>query len=645
MCGIAGIIDLDRILSLSERQIRVKEMNNKIIHRGPDGEGSYNDAYCSLAMRRLSIIDLYNGDQPLWNEDRSICVFMNGEIYNFPEIKTELAKKGHIFYTNSDTEVVAHLYEEHGVELATYLKGMFTICLYDLKQGIWHFFRDRFGEKPLFYFKSRKYLSFSSEISSLLCDHNVPRHLNRRALPYYLTNTFVPEPDTLLTGVYTLPPGHRMSFKDGDLNIQQYFEVDYKNDSALGSINECIEFLSPVLENAVRRQMISDVPIGAFLSGGIDSSTVVAHMQEFSSKPVQTFTVRFEDAKYDESLIAREVANYLGTDHNEITIPNHTFSEDMFWKIIDHVGCPFPDSSAIPSYFITEKIRKYVTVALSGDGGDELFAGYPFYSWWGKVNKLRSVPGFIRNIAMQAISHSKTLQKQAHGRQLLRALQANKGTPTEIGARMSILFSPEEVKCLLGEDLSEFRNLSKFPIQADQWSELRKAMYYRLIHDLPLDMLIKVDRMSMANSLEVRAPFLDPDLFDASCKIPDQFLIKNGKGKYIIRELMKKKLPPSVFNHPKSGFSIPLHHYMNKAFATLCDELILQNDVMLELFDKKWLRSFVNRGLRQKMDEMLTVYRVSHQLWSLLQLGGWIKHLNITNSTVSEAADSVRGVV
>lgn len=626
MCGICGIISTQ--FDLENGNQIVSEMNDAIRHRGPDEDGRFEDEYCNLAMRRLSIIDLTGGKQPIYNSDKSIVAFLNGEIYNYRELKTDLEREGVAFYSKSDTEVLPHLYQKYGDQFISMLKGMFTFCIYDVREKRWLFARDRFGEKPFYYHYKAGYLTYSSEIDSLLKNSEVPRILNNGALPYYLSNTFVPEPETLFRDIYSLPPGHYMVYQSGNINITSYFEPNYIKDKSLKTEEDCVEYLNPILKNAVKRQMVSDVPIGAFLSGGIDSSTIVANMQEYSDKPIKTFTVRFDDAKYDESPIAREVAQMLGTDHHELTIQNRTFSEDIFWKIINHVGLPFPDSSAIPSFLISKEIRKFVSVALSGDGGDELFAGYPFYQWWQKVYNLRIIPQFIGNFASDTFT-SVGWNQQPKIRQILRGIEANAGTANEIGARMSILFDPLEISQLIPNYKHSFERLSNFPAESDSWSIMNKSMYYRLKHDLPLDMLTKVDRMSMANSLEVRAPFLDPDLFDASTKIPDMFLIRQKKGKDIIRKIMKNRLPDSVFNHPKTGFSIPLHHYMNQIFEKLCQDLILNNNAMLRLFDEKALNFFVARGLSQKKDKELTAYRSSHQVWSLLQLGGWLKEYNV----------------
>ncbi len=635
MCGINGIINSKT--SKERRLSTVENMNQTMIHRGPDEDGFFNDEHCTLAMRRLSIIDLHSGKQPIYNEDKSLCIVFNGEIYNFQELKERLIKNGHQFRTNSDTEVIVHLYEEEKYNTPKFLKGMFAFCIYDLRNKEWFIARDRFGEKPLFYYHKGDAFSFSSEIKSLLEDKSIPRQLNQNALPYYLTTSYVPEPFTLLKDIYTLKPGHSLIFKNNEVKTQPYFKVDYTPNQDLKTEEDCKDYLKPILEKAVKRQMISDVPLGAFLSGGIDSSTVVANMQRISDKPIKTFTVRFQESKYDESPIAKEVSKHLGTDHHEITVPNSDFSEDIFWEIIDRVGFPFPDSSAIPSFFITKEIRKHVTVALSGDGGDELFGGYTMFQWWMRVLSLKKkYPSVLRKAMLggaELLSHVPKVNEVGLIRQAKRALTVAEYPVDGFGMALHNLYPAKDIAKYVNINAKhDYSLLSVFPKEAKNWTDLRKAMYYRLIHNLPLDMLIKVDRMSMANSLEVRAPFLDVDLFTASQHIPDEFLIKNGKGKYILRELMKDYLPESVFNHPKSGFSIPLHKYFNADFKKLIKELITEGNSPLDaIIDKKYVEQILHEGLHnQTNNAKSSVYQSSHRLWSLVQLYGWVKRFDVT---------------
>ncbi|MBC7486851.1 MAG: asparagine synthase (glutamine-hydrolyzing) [Cytophagaceae bacterium] len=630
MCGICGTIG---IFGKEERDAVVNKMNEAIIHRGPDESGWYSDEVCTLAMRRLSIIDLDQGTQPKYNKNKTRLIFFNGEIYNYQELRNDLIEKGYFFHSNSDTEVIVNLYEEHGDNMLLLLKGMFAFCIYDKEKEDFFFARDRFGEKPLFYYQKGSGLIFSSEVKSLLENPAVERILSRENMAYYLKVTFVPEPGTLLKGVYSLPAGSFMKFSKGKLTVSKYFDVDYRIDKNIKTIEDASSVIKPVFEQAIKRQMISDVPLGAFLSGGVDSSAVVAQMQMVSSKPIKTFNVKFEESSYDESPIAREVASILGTEHHELVISNAEFKEEIFWKIIDHVGLPFPDSSAIPTWFITHEIKKHVTVALSGDGGDELFGGYPVFDWYRKIRAVnRITPNFIREAGEGVLAMAKKaplFRSSSMLRQMEKGLHlagiSEQALPIEIHA----LFDDYQIYQMTGVK-SDYQMMHDTPDKSEEWSDLRKIMYYRLRYNLPLDMLVKVDRMSMSNSLEVRAPFLDPDLFAISSTLPDHLLREAGIGKLALREMMKGILPDSVFSHPKSGFSIPLHKYQNKQFEELVAQLFSETSPFTNLIPKDILTYIKIQGLQNKSNNSaISVYKSSHQLWSLLQLAGWMKRFAV----------------
>ncbi|MBW8049766.1 MAG: asparagine synthase (glutamine-hydrolyzing) [Cytophagales bacterium] len=637
MCGICGIASP---LNFNERDAIVHKMNNAITHRGPDENGFYSSGFCTLAMSRLSIIDLKGGKQPIFNENDQYCVIFNGEIYNYKELKEDLSSKGHKFKTNTDTEVIVHLYEEYGADTPRYLKGMFAFCVCDIKNEALFFARDRFGEKPLYYYyKKGVGIAFSSEIASLLSYPAVPRILDFEALGYYLKVSIVPEPLTLFKDIKSLPPGCWLEYKDDNIKVKSYHQIDYAPDKNLKTISDVIDLINPVLEKAVKRQTISDVPIGAFLSGGIDSSTVVAKLQQNSSKNIKTFTVKFEESTYDESKIAKQVAQHLGTEHHEITIPNMNFTPGMFWTILEHTGLPFPDSSAIPTYIITKEISKYVKVALSGDGGDEVFAGYNIFQWGNKIQSLKKMPPGLRKFNSWVLNKltSSPFFAISKLRQIRKATNISLFDDNYLPVELHSMFNTHQLnKMIVDKTTLEYVNgqmplLTYLPEEAEDWTQLKRLMYYRLKHNLPLDMLTKVDRMSMANSLEVRTPFLDVDLFDESMKIPDKFLIKNGKGKYIIRQLMKNSLPRIVFEHPKSGFSIPLHKYQNKAYEELANSLINENNPISELFSKQYINIVKELAFTRKSDKGdFSVYQITHQLWAIMHLFGWVKRFGVS---------------
>lgn len=623
MCGISGIISSTDV---EVRQSQVRRMNDAIVHRGPDDEGFFSDDFCTLAMKRLAIIDLEGGKQPISSDCGRFLIFFNGEIYNYRELKKALIDLSCNFRSDSDTEVVVNLFKYFGKSMLSKLKGMFAFCIYDIEEGSYFFARDRFGEKPFFYFSGNGNFIFSSEIKSILSSETFIPVLNKSKLKSYLRMGYVDEPDTLIRDVYTLPPGcYLVLSKDRQISVESYFSWSYNPDNNIRTLDDAVELIKPVFEAAVKRQLVSDVPVGAFLSGGIDSSTIVATMAKLSDRPIKTFTVKFNSKGYDESKIARIVSERFKTDHNEIIVENNQFEESHFWRIIDHVGLPFPDSSAIPSDMVTNIISKHVKVALSGDGGDEVFGGYTVFDWLSKINSFSNIPKGLRDVSTFALSNVNKVINSNHVRQFEKVLKLS-NLPLEHAIREThALFDLDEVDKLLIDKLDHYI-FDQFNIND---TLLRNSMRYRLMYDLPLDMLTKVDRMSMANSLEVRSPFLDVDLFDASCILPDQFIRQNGLGKLVIRKMMNEILPIEVFNHPKSGFSIPLHDFKNDNFKLLAKDLI-SAPYMFELFNKDYLQNIYHLGLNDAKDNgQGSVYRKTHQLWSLMMLSGWITRFGI----------------
>jgi asparagine synthase (glutamine-hydrolysing) len=637
MCGIAGIISKKKSKN-TETVKTVDAMVQGLIHRGPDDEGRFDNNFCALGMRRLSIIDLDHGSQPIFNETKDILVFQNGEIYNFQLLREDLKALGHQFSTQSDTEVLVHLYEEYGESMFAKLEGMFAICLYDLPKQKFIIGRDALGEKPLYYCDSMNEFSFSSELKSLLENRAISRKLNKEGLLYFLRTSLLPAPITMFEGVKVLPPGHYVRIEKGEVSIHKYFTIEYKVNKDIVTLDDAKSLIKPLLVNAVNKQSVSDVPIGAFLSGGMDSSTTVALLQQQSSKPIQTFTAKFEDQKYDESKIAKKVAEHCGTDHHELVIEDAGFTEEIFWEIINHVGEPFRDSSAIPTYFITKKIREHVKVAISGDGGDELFGGYDLFQWYKKILDLKKMPNVAKGVLQGSAGIAQSMgvfKNNSKLRQANRALKTAQLNENEILVSLNEMFTPFEMKSLLSEGFQFDENnlcplLTEYPNESKDWSSLRKAMYYRSVHTLPSNMLPKVDRMSMANSLEVRAPFLDKKLFEAAAQLPDEFLIKAGKGKYLIREMMKGELPEEVFSHPKQGFSLPLQKYQNEGFISLAKRLLFDENPMPSLFKRSELERIYKQGIELEKDtNQISVFRASHQLWMMMQLFGWIKQFEV----------------
>jgi asparagine synthase (glutamine-hydrolysing) len=621
----------------------VTKMNMALVHRGPDDGGQFNDHTCSIAMRRLSIIDLATGHQPIENEDNSLAIVFNGEIYNFAPLRKQLEKTGrHQFRTQTDTEVILHLYEDRGSETPSLLHGMFAFCIYNRRDKTMFLARDRFGEKPLYYSIQGGALAFSSEIDSLLSWSEIPRKIDYEALYYLLHVGYIPAPLTLFKDVKQLPAGHWMRSGAGQLTIESFYNPVYEPDPYLQDERAAVETLRDTLIRTVRDQMVADVPLGAFLSGGIDSSTIVAAMQQISSRPVKTFTARFEYAPYDESHIARSVAEHLGTDHHEIVVTNKSFDDEDLWRIIRHFGQPFLDSSAIPTYFVSREIRQHVKVALSGDGGDEIFAGYTFFPNTLSVDKLASLPSPLLtagSLAIDLASKVPFLQKMSSLRIARRAAQIA-GLPSNLRPGvMESVFDRDHLFQAASPGLQcRWENASdtatpKIVDSVNGVSRLRQLMHYRMKYSLAEDMLAKVDRMSMAASLEVRSPLLSAEVTDFAMRLPDRFLIKGGVKKFILREVGRCWLPDVVYSHPKVGFSIPLHMFQNDNYDELCRRYVTESKsaVITDLFDRKALLEVVARGTQRKfVNTTMSVRRSSHQLWALLQLGAWAHHYGVS---------------
>jgi asparagine synthase (glutamine-hydrolysing) len=637
MCGIAGIVRREGVTENDRTAVR--RMVASLVHRGPDDEGFCFGSGAAIGMRRLAIIDVPGGHQPMTNEDGSVSVVFNGEIYNHPQLRQRLEATGrHTFKTRSDTEVLVHLYEDLGRDLLGALEGMFAFCIVDTRRGTALLARDRFGEKPLFFSAGGHGLAFSSELPALLDAPWVSRRANPGALRHYLETGFVRAPATAFHDIQELEAGSWMEIRDGCISTGSFAVAPARPGPTFTNENEAAEALQATIRQAIRRQMAADVPVGAFLSGGIDSSTVVAAMQREHSQPIRTFTARFEDALYDESPVARAVAKHLGTEHHEIVITNGGFEEDDLRRVVRHVGQPFSDSSAIPTFHVCRQIRESVKVCLSGDGGDEVFAGYPLFQWLLRVDDVAArVPAGVARECARFVRHLASMPGADRWRPLRRLWRGLEVAAVPARARLSHasrLFQDDELDAICRPAFGRRQAEAAARPHAYQSgaSRLRDLMRQRIEGSLREDMLVKVDRMSMAASLEVRAPMLDAGLVDFASRLPDNWLIRGGVGKHILREAVRGWLPAVVFNHPKTGFSIPLHMFQNATYESTCRDLLLSDRVPLigELFDPRATSTIVARGLAQKHDTAeRSVYRSSHQLWSLLNLAAWADEFKV----------------
>ncbi|MGH2607738.1 MAG: asparagine synthase (glutamine-hydrolyzing), partial [Tepidiformaceae bacterium] len=618
----------------------VGRMNELLRHRGPDDVGEEEQGGVTLAMRRLAVLDLDTGRQPIANETGDVRVIFNGEIYNHRELRDRLARRGHRLSTRSDTEVLVHLYEDQGDEFVKDLRGMFAFALHDLRRGRVLFARDRFGEKPLFYYARPDLLVFSSELRSLLAHPEVPRILDPEGLRYYLKVGFISAPLTMLRDIHSLPPGHVMTADvHGARRVRPYYELDFTPDPDLGDAGRAARAVRDALFRAVGEQLVADVPVGGFLSGGIDSGSVMAAASALRAEPIESFTVRFATTGYDEGKIAAAVAARLGTRHRVEQVRNAEFLEEDFWRIVDHVGQPFFDSSAMPTGMIAAHARRHVTVCLSGDGGDEMFAGYPVLEWGHRVRRAGRLPAPVLALGAGVLRLAGRLPwagPLAALRQIARGLEAARLPEACQFVAIHELFDATEVVHLSAREagaslvLPPENLLTEVEEHAPRWTPLRRMMAWRIRHCLEADMLVKVDRMSMAHSLEVRAPFLDPGLADLAARLPDHLLLRGSVGKQILRRAMVDLLPAAVFDHPKQGFSIPLHEFQNDSYRALSRDLLLAPHPLHALFRREALEDLLDYGTAQRADTFRrSVYRSSHQLWAMVQLFGWARRFGI----------------
>ena len=617
MCGIAGVVSATRESNITEAVVR--EMCDRIIHRGPDDEGILVQDGAGLGMRRLSVIDLSGGHQPVFNEDRSAWIVYNGEIYNFPELRPELEKRGHRFYTKCDTEVIIHLYEEMGADCVQKLRGMFALAIYDKTKRKLILARDRLGKKPLHYALVKDKLYFASEIKSILAVAPELAEVNSQGLLEYLYFGYVPDPITAFTGIQKLPPGHLLEFENGKIAIRQYWDLPQYNTHTPKSEEECLEELEARLLEATRIRLISDVPLGAFLSGGTDSSTIVALMARASSGPVKTFSIGFTRDDFNESKYARIVAQKFGTEHHEMIL------EPDVVQTVEHLTStleePFGDSSMLPTYYVSQMARKHVTVALSGDGGDEVFAGYDRYRIHSDRRIFERVPESARRFFRDRLFQ--LLPRTMKGRKF----SYNVSLPWRERYVDGLSFVPafERDTPLLSDDFREIllrsddpqnvlmRYFAKAPAQ-DPVSEL---LYVDTKTYMVGDILTKVDRMSMLNSLEVRVPILDHQFIEWVTGLPPEWKLRGRQQKYILRKLAERVgVPREALDRPKQGFALPLVHWMRNE---------LKETLMILLEPRALQRGYFEAaGVRKLMNDHLYGGRVfTSRIWRLLMFELW----------------------
>jgi asparagine synthase (glutamine-hydrolysing) len=624
MCGIAGIVGAKGDRGIDPA--RIHAMCQSIVHRGPDDEGIFVKDGAGLGIRRLSIIDVAGGHQPIFNEDGSVCVVLNGEIYNFPELRRQLEARGHRFSTHSDTECVVHLYEEMGADCVLKLRGMFGLAIYDERRHQLLLARDRLGKKPLYYAEQNGRLFFASEIKAILAVAPELATINPPALLQYFYFGYIPDPETSFTAIHKLPPGHLLEFKHGDIRIRKYWDLPEYDTYQPGSEEECLEELERRLSEAVRMRMISDVPLGALLSGGTDSSIVLALMARASSQPVKTFSVGFHHTDFDETPCARLVAERFGADHHELILqPNVVETVESLTRSLEE---PFGDSSMLPTYYISCLARKYVTVALSGDGGDETFAGYDLYRthlkdgghrriprWAGRFYRAWVYPRIPRGVRGRNAAYRLSLPWQE------RYLEAISLVPFQ---RQFGLIS-EDFIAYARDGVSPLQMFRDYLDRAPAREPLSRVLYLDTKTYLAGDILTKVDRMSMATSLEVRAPLLDHVLLEWVTGLSHQWKLRNGTQKYILRRLAERiGVPKQVLQRPKQGFALPLVHWMRHEMRDMMLTVLLEPRTLQ--------RGYFNAdGVRRLLEEFFRGRRSDASgLWRLLMFELW--HRNFLES-------------
>jgi len=633
MCGICGILSSAADYSPDEPLLR--RMQALLEHRGPDDEGillkrvdGSPPLSVGLAHRRLSIIDLAGGRQPMSNEDGAVSIVFNGEIYNFRQLREQLEAGGHRFKTNSDTEVIVHLYEDKGEDCVKSLRGMFAFALWDSNNRRLFMARDRLGQKPLYYWAddARRVIAFASELKSLLCIPELPRQVSAEAIDHYLTYQYVPHPLCIVEGVRKLPPAHTLTWESGRLRQSRYWTPLSDEASGVSRV-EAAERLEDLLRESVRLRLVSDVPLGAFLSGGLDSSVTVALMAELASGPVRTFSIGFQERGYDEARYARLVAERFGTDHTEMTV--RPDARAILPKLAWHYDEPFADSSAIPTYYVAQLSRRHVTVALTGDAGDECLAGYRRYGALWAGGKMDALPGALRRLlSPRLVPRLPASIEPRNARRVRRFLAGLRHQPRPRYLSYVTIMGESLKQDLYSADMLDVRRRSNPPaflewLYDERGGEdfLAATMYADLLSYLPCDLLVKVDIASMANGLECRSPFLDHKVVEFCAGLPSDYNLRFGldglRGKRLLRSAFRARLPRAILRRGKMGFGVPVSAWFRNEFAHLLDEVLLGK--------RSLSRGYFRPEALRRLAEDHVACRADHgsALWALLMLELW----------------------
>ncbi len=646
MCGIAGWINLEtNRASNIDREAVLHSMCETIVHRGPDSEGLWLDDQVALGMRRLSIIDLKTGDQPVFSEDRSVVVMMNGELYNYREVRAELEKDGFKFVTKTDTEILPHLYQKYGDAFLDHVNGMYAFSLWDSRKKKLIIARDRFGEKPLYYGVFDGKLIWASEPKAILAHPSVKPELDLNALRHYVSFDYVPAPMSIYKGIHKLPAAHVLTVEKGEVKTRRYWDLFWQQDAEArtsvraksgangmgtlptgrvsASLAESAGDLKDLLSDSVRMRLVADVPLGILLSGGIDSSTVAAFATQHATEKVKTFSIGFEEDSFDESKYARQVAKHLNTEHYE-----EKLSAEKAGDLISEIGTwldePLSDGSLIPTFLLAQFVRKHVTVALGGDGGDELFAGYPMYYAHKLAAKYNAIPAFVRSGLIEPIVNNLPVStnNMSFDYKAKRFVRASKDVVERHHSWFGS-FAIGQHESLLTPDVLEHTNADIYRVvrelvnASDAKNVIEQMQYADLNFYMAEDILTKVDRAAMAVSLETRAPFLDPRVGQFAASIPVEYKLKGKSGKYILKSAMKDLLPSNILHRPKKGFGIPIAEWLKRRLNPLVHDLLAPQRLKEQ--------GLFNADYVQKLIKEHETGTASHhkELWTLLVFQLW----------------------
>lgn len=622
MCGICGYAGNN---GSSRYSVDLERMNKALSHRGPDDEGFWYGDGAGLAMRRLAIIDLKTGHQPVGNEDETIWIVFNGEIYNYLDLRADLLQKGHIFRTASDTECILHLYEEEGADCVKRLRGQFAIAIWDARKKRLILARDRFGQKPLYYALVQGTLYFASELKSLFAGLPFRPEIDWQAIDAYLALQYIPDPFTAYRGVFKLLPAHTLTWENGQVSIQKYWDLPYlpkwdaDEETLAGELRKH-------LDEAVRIRMMSEVPLGAHLSGGIDSSIVVALMAQNSGQPIRTFSIGFNEAAFSELSYARLVSKRYGTKHTEFVVGFDDLPP-LLEVLLGAFGEPFADSSAIPLYHLSRLTREHVTVALNGDGGDDLLAGYLRYWLDPWADLYLKLPAWMRKTIVNIGNRLPDDVSRPVGHSWIngfKRLELLEEIPSDLSIlRWSSYFFPSQRSRLWRKEMLAQLNLG-FPeshllrrgATEPALSRLDKTLYMDEMTYLPGDLLVKADRMTMANSLEGRSPFLDHVFAEFVARLPETHKLRGKTGKYLLRKAFASDLPEEVLQHRKQGFGIPLGLWFKTHLAAWA-EAELTSAVMARYFRLEELKNILSEHQSGRRDH-------GRRIWTLIVLKAWL---------------------